>query len=149
MKQNEQTNEKMNPSELKSDKNSKSFLRRFLDGLKRQLSNSSEIAYRIRKCRERHYQRYGYFRILAPLTLLSISAAIPTLLFAEGAVISDIGEAVNKLSRILLVVIAACGVWSGVKLAKGDQDAIPRLISCVAGAIVVGVAAALINYFKV
>ncbi len=74
---------------------------------------------------------------------------MPLMANAQSAVISDIGEAINKLSRILLVVITGCGVWAGLKLAKGDQDAIPRLVMCVAGAIVVGVAVALINFFKV
>lgn len=83
------------------------------------------------------------------VSLFGFLLLLPLAVNAQSAVISDIGEAINKLSRILLVVITGCGVWAGLKLAKGDQDAIPRLVMCVAGAIVVGVAVALINFFKV
>ena len=75
--------------------------------------------------------------------------ASPIGLFAQSAVVSDITDAVGKLSRIILAIITGCGVWAGLKLAKGDQDAIPRLVMCVAGAITVGLAVALINFFKV
>ena len=74
---------------------------------------------------------------------------MPIAIFAQSSVISDIGDAVSKLSRIIIAIIAACGAWAGLKLAKGDQDAVPRLIGCVVGAVVVGMATALINYFKV
>jgi hypothetical protein len=88
--------------------------------------------------------RYFSFSIF-----LIVAIVLPSMIFAQSAVISDIGEAVNKLSRILMAVIAGCGAWAGLKLAKGDQDAVPRLVACVAGAIVVGLAVALINFFKV
>ncbi len=82
--------------------------------------------------------------------LLFISLiCLPTLILAQSAVVGEISDAVGKLSRIVLAVITGCGVWAGLKLAKGDQDAIPRLVMCVAGAITVGVAVALINFFKV
>ena len=85
----------------------------------------------------------------AILAIAVIAILVPTLVCAQSAVISDITEAVNKLSRVILAIIGGCGVWSGLKFAKGDQDAIPRLVMCIAGAVIVGVATAIINYFKV
>lgn len=87
-----------------------------------------------------------YLRVI-PYFMLGLLMTAP--LFAQSAVIGDISEAVSKLSRILIVVIAGCGVWAGLKFAKGDQDAVPRLVMCVAGAVVVGLATALVNFFKV
>lgn len=83
------------------------------------------------------------------ILLNSLLTGMPVILFAQSAVVSDITDAVGKLSRIVLVIITGCGVWAGLKLAKGDQDAIPRLVMCIAGAVTVGLAVALINFFKV
>ena len=80
---------------------------------------------------------------------ISFLLIAPTLIQAQSAVVGDIGDAVSKMSRIVLAIITGCGVWAGLKLAKGDQDAIPRLVMCIAGAVTVGVAVALINFFKV
>ena len=88
-------------------------------------------------------------RIISVLPYFFLGVLMTSPLFAQSAVISDITEAVNKLSRILIAVIAGCGVWAGLKFAKGDQDAVPRLVMCVAGAVVVGLATALVNFFKV
>jgi hypothetical protein len=82
-----------------------------------------------------------------PFFFLPILTSAP--LWAQSAVISDITDAVGKLSRIILIVITGCGVWAGLKFAKGDQDAVPRIVMCVAGAVIVGVAGALVNFFKV
>ncbi len=71
------------------------------------------------------------------------------MLLAAGAVVSDIGDAVNKLSQVVMAIIVGCAVWCGLKMAKGDQDAMPRLVMCIVGAVVVGAAMTLINFFKV